>query len=32
MVGYPPNDLLDSIDNTIEDAKLKGEAITVRWK
>lgn len=32
MAGYPPHDLLSDIDITIDDAKLKGEAITVRWK
>ena len=32
MAGYPPHDLIEGIDTTIESAKLKGEAITVRWK
>jgi hypothetical protein len=32
MAGYPPRDLLSDIDQTIEEAKLRGEAITVRWK
>lgn len=32
MAGYPPKDLIDDIDNTIESSKLSGQAITVRWK
>jgi hypothetical protein len=32
MAGFPPKDLIDDADNTIENAKLSGQAITVRWK
>lgn len=32
MAGYPPHDLVEGIDTTIEEAKLKGEAIAMRWK
>jgi hypothetical protein len=32
MAGYPPKDLIDDIDNSIENCSLAGEAITVRWK
>jgi len=32
MAGYPPKDLIDDIDSTIEACKLSGQAITVRWK
>lgn len=32
MAGYPPRDMLNDIDCTIEDVKLSGEAITLRWK
>ena len=32
MAGFPPKDLLESIDNTIESCQLSGQAITVRWK
>ena len=32
MAGFPPKDLIDDIDNTIESCKLEGQAITVRWK
>lgn len=30
--GFPPKDLLESIDATVESCGLAGEAITVRWK
>jgi hypothetical protein len=32
MAGYPPKDLWPSVDMTVEECKLAGEAITVRWK
>jgi len=32
MAGFPPNDLINDIDNTMEATGLKGEAISVRWK
>jgi hypothetical protein len=32
MAGYPPRDLIAEIDTSIEEARLKGEAITMRWK
>lgn len=32
MAGYPMRDLSLEMDSTIEEAKLKNEAITVRWK
>lgn len=32
MAGFPPKDLLEDIDNTIESCNLAGQAITVRWK
>jgi hypothetical protein len=32
MAGFPPNDLIMDIDNTIEASGLKGQAIAVRWK
>ena len=32
MAGHPPKDLLESIDSTVEDCKLSGQAIMVRWK
>eukprot|EP00339_Tiarina_fusa_P009303 CAMPEP_0117003034 /NCGR_PEP_ID=MMETSP0472-20121206/4485_1 /TAXON_ID=693140 ORGANISM="Tiarina fusus, Strain LIS" /NCGR_SAMPLE_ID=MMETSP0472 /ASSEMBLY_ACC=CAM_ASM_000603 /LENGTH=466 /DNA_ID=CAMNT_0004703541 /DNA_START=181 /DNA_END=1577 /DNA_ORIENTATION=- len=31
MAGFPPKDLLENIDNTVESCKLSGQAITVRW-
>lgn len=30
--GFPPKDLIEDIDKTIESLKLSGEAITVMWK
>ena len=32
MAGFPPKDLIDDIDNTIESCQLSGQAITMRWK
>lgn len=32
MAGFPPNDLVNQIDSTIESCKLSGETVTVRWK
>lgn len=32
MAGFPPKDLLEDLDNTIDTCKLSGQAITVRWK
>jgi len=32
MAGFPPADLILDIDNTIEECKLSGQAISVRWK
>jgi UBX domain-containing protein 7 len=32
MAGYPPNDLINDIDKTVDECKLAGQAITVRWK
>jgi len=32
MTSYPVNDLISDIDSTIDECKLSGQAITVRWK
>jgi hypothetical protein len=32
MVGFPPKDLINDIENTIEGCSLSGEAISIRWK
>jgi hypothetical protein len=32
MAGFPPKDLLESLENTVESCGLDGQAITVRWK
>merc|ERR1712232_673036 len=32
MAGFPPSDLYNNIESTIENCKLSGETITVRWK
>jgi hypothetical protein len=32
MAGFPPKDLLESVENTVESCGLDGQAITVRWK
>jgi len=32
MSGYPPDDLINQIDKTIEECGLAGQAITIRWK
>ncbi len=32
MAGFPPKDLMEDIDSTIDNSKLSGQAITVRWK
>lgn len=32
MAGFPPKDLADDMENSIDSCKLSGQAITVRWK
>jgi hypothetical protein len=32
MSGFPPKDLLESLENTVESCGLDGQAITGRWK
>lgn len=32
MAGFPPNDVINDIDNTIEASGLKGQVLSVRWK
>eukprot|EP00525_Craspedostauros_australis_P009832 CAMPEP_0198113796 /NCGR_PEP_ID=MMETSP1442-20131203/5369_1 /TAXON_ID= /ORGANISM="Craspedostauros australis, Strain CCMP3328" /LENGTH=209 /DNA_ID=CAMNT_0043770977 /DNA_START=406 /DNA_END=1032 /DNA_ORIENTATION=- len=31
MAGFPPKDLIDDVDATVEACKLSGEVITMRW-
>jgi hypothetical protein len=30
--GFPPKDLISLMDDTIENARLSGDTVTVRWK
>ena len=30
--GFPPRDLISSVDDTIANAGVSGDSITVRWK
>jgi hypothetical protein len=32
MAGFPPSDLIDKINETIEASGLSGQVVTVRWK
>lgn len=32
MAGFPPADLIANLDDTIDDVKLSGQAIAMRWK
>jgi len=32
MAGFPPKDLFEDIDKTIDECKLSGQAVTIRWK
>jgi len=32
MAGFPPNDLIGSIDSSIDESKLSKQVVTVRWK
>jgi hypothetical protein len=32
MAGFPPSDLILDLDRTVDDCKLAGQQITVRWK
>lgn len=32
MAGFPPSDLVDKMDATVDDCKLAGQAVSVRWK
>ena len=32
MAGYPPTDLWPDVDKSVEERKLSGQAIVVRWK
>lgn len=32
MAGFPPSDLIDECEKTIDECKLAGQAVAVRWK
>jgi hypothetical protein len=32
MAGFPPADLVENIEHSVDECKLSGQAITVRWK
>lgn len=32
LAGFPPSDLIFDLDRTIDDCKLAGQTVTVRWK
>lgn len=32
MAGFPPRDLMESLDKSIDECSLKGESVTARWK
>ena len=32
MAGFPPQDLWPDVEKTVEECKLSGQAIALRWK